>query len=569
MATRTAKLRVEIDGEKEYKQALSELNKGNQVLASEMRKLSAEYKGNEDSVEALTAKGDVLQRQLLQQKDKVQTLRDALANAANQYGEADKRTQDWQIKLNDAEAAQINLERAIEENNEAIDQQNKGFSAENETVGSLGDQVQQLAGKLGINLPDGATKALGGIQGFSAGTMAAMAAAAAAIAAVIKILKELHDLTVEQAANVDELITESMVSGVSTQTLQQWQYAENLIDVSVSTMTGSLSKLTRTMYDAQAGNAAAQASFEALGVSYQNTDGTLRSAEETFYDVIDALGQVGNTTERDALAMDVMGRSAQELNPLILQGSDALRELAEEAEETGYVLDESQIKKLGELDDAVQRNKLQWEALQKQMAAEFAPASQKAMEVFAHAVEVGGKMLIDSHLLENLAMAVESVLNLIDAGVSMAETIPGWMNPLEMLSNQFKGLAIVVATVADAINLIEGLKPWNWGSGKATTALGWNINEGQMSNLQKLKYGSSDRVAYNASGNDNWRGGLTYLNEAGPEAVFLPNGTRILNAQDTRALGGSTTYNINVANVQELQQLLDLMDGLRVRRRMA
>ena len=82
MATRTAKLRVELDGEKEYKQAISELNKGNQVLASEMRKLQAEYKGNEKSIEALNAKSDLLQRQLSQQKDKVSTLREALANAA-------------------------------------------------------------------------------------------------------------------------------------------------------------------------------------------------------------------------------------------------------------------------------------------------------------------------------------------------------------------------------------------------------------------------------------------------------------------------------------------------------
>ena len=151
MATRTAKLRVEIDGEKEYKQAISELNKGNQVLASEMRKLSAEYKGNEDSVEALTAKGDLLERQLLQQRDKVQTLRDALANAAEQYGEADRRTQEWQIKLNDAETAQINLERAIDENNKSIDEQKEGFVEETRAVGSLGDQVSDLAGKLGVS----------------------------------------------------------------------------------------------------------------------------------------------------------------------------------------------------------------------------------------------------------------------------------------------------------------------------------------------------------------------------------------------------------------------------------
>ena len=186
MATRTAKLRVQVDGEKEYKQAIADLNKGNQVLASEMKKLQAEYKGNESSIEALNRKGDLLQRQLLQQKDKVQTLRDALKNAAQQYGEADKRTQEWQIKLNSAEAAQYDLEHAIEENNEAIKRQGAALDDENRKMVSLGDAVDQVAGKLGIHLPEGARKALDGMQGLSAGSVAAMTAITAAVAGVIE-----------------------------------------------------------------------------------------------------------------------------------------------------------------------------------------------------------------------------------------------------------------------------------------------------------------------------------------------------------------------------------------------
>ena len=93
MSVRTVKARVELDGEKEYKQALSELNSGNKTLASEMRKLQAEYQGNSESVEFLTKKGELLERQLLQQKDKVETLRKAVQDAARQYGESDERTQ--------------------------------------------------------------------------------------------------------------------------------------------------------------------------------------------------------------------------------------------------------------------------------------------------------------------------------------------------------------------------------------------------------------------------------------------------------------------------------------------
>lgn len=470
--------------------------------------------------------------------------------------------------------------RVMVEGEEKYKQSMQGLAKSNESLGSsagkLGDQVKDLSGKLGINLPDGATKALNGLNGFSAGTVAAMGAAAAGVAALIKVCKELHEITLQAAADADELITQSMITGLSTETLQQWQYASNLIDVSVSTMTGSMTKLTRAMYDAQTGNEAAAAAFEALGVSIIDGDGNLRSAEETFYDVIDALGEVGNSTERDALAMEVMGRSAQELNPLILQGSDALRELSEEAEATGYVLDESQIAKLGEVDDAYQRTQLQIEATRHKLAVEFAPASKTAMETFGNVVEKAGQILVDTHMIENLGAIVQGVMAIIDAGANFAGAIPNWLNPIENLSSQLRVLASVAAVVADGMNALSGLLPWNWGSGKLSTALGFGYGSGNANNYQRLQMSYAgtleDYDAFygrNASGNDNWRGGLTYLNEAGPEAVFLPNGSQILSAQDTRLLGsGGNTYNINVANVEELQQLLDLLDGLRVRRRM-
>ena len=65
MATRSLKARVELDGEKQYKSALSELNQGNKVLASEMKKLQAEYKNNADSSEFLTKTSELLERTLL------------------------------------------------------------------------------------------------------------------------------------------------------------------------------------------------------------------------------------------------------------------------------------------------------------------------------------------------------------------------------------------------------------------------------------------------------------------------------------------------------------------------
>lgn len=584
MATRTVKARVELDGEKEYKNAIKELNNGNRVLASEMRKLQAEYKGNTESTEYLTKKGEVLEKQLLQQKDKVETLRAALQNAAKQYGEADSRTQQWAAELNNAEAAQYELEHAIKENNAAL-------AGENATMVGLGDTVQQLAGKLGIQLPEGATKALNGMQGLSAGSVAAMAAAVAAVTALFKAVQQLHQMTLDAAHDVDDLVTKSMTTGLSTETLQKMKYAENLIDVSVDTITGSLTKLTKNMAAANDGNDAMSESFKDLGVSIVDTDGHLRNSEDVFYDVIDALGQIQNGTERDAAAMEILGKSAQDLNPLIFQGSDALRELGAEAEATGYLLDESQIQKLAEVDDAYQRMQLTIDATKKQLAAEFAPASRDAMELFSRMVKGAGDTLVQSGLIDNLVSVLRSVTSIFDAAEAVISVLPGWMNPINMLSTALKALALTMATIADAANLISGLMPWNWGSGRATTALGWNINNGQMSNIQKLMYGgdagsygstygnsynaatglySGNYYAGNASGNDNWRGGLTYLAENGPETAILPSGTRILSAQDTRALSGGDTFvfNIEAKTVKEFNDLMNLVDTARVRRRM-
>lgn len=560
MATRNATLKVAIEGEQQYKNALKELNQGSAVLASEMKKLSAEFAGNEKSIEALNAKGDLLQRQLLQQKDKVETLKKALAESAKNFGEADKRTQEWQIKLNNAEAAQAKIEQQIKQTNEEIANQGK-------ITLTVGDAVDQLASKLGINLPKGATDALNSTVKFSSGTIAAMGAAAAAVAALMKTIKELHNITLEAAADVDKLVTESMVTGLSTDTIQQLKYAENLIDVSYGTISGTLTKLTKSMDDARDGNKNLAESFASLGVSITDSTGQLRPAEEVFYDVIDALGQIQNGTERDALAMELLGKSAQDLNPLILQGSDAMRELAAEAEATGYVLDESQIEKLAEVDDAYQRMQLEIEATKKKLAVEFAPASKQAMEAFQRVVTTAANKLTESKIVENLASLVASTMSLIETCADLFDAMPSWMNPLNQLSDAFRGLAVIMATISDTMNVITGLFTLDFD--RVKTGLGWNMGNGQLSNLQQLKYRDSDYVWYNAAGDQNWRGGLTWVGESGPELVNLPRGSQIYSNQESQQIaGGDTYYNITVANVNELNEIVDWFESRRIRGRM-
>lgn len=184
---------------------------------------------------------------------------------------------------------------------------------------------------------------------------AAAAAVAAVAAAIGAAAGAMVSMTLETASTADQLHTMSSVTGIAVETLQEMNYAAELIDVSTDTMTGSMTKLIKNMSAAADGSAPMAEKFEALGISVTDSAGNLRDSEDVFWEAIDALGEIENETERDAAAMEIFGRSARELNPLIEAGSEAFDELAQEAHDVGYVMDGDMLDSFQDLDDNMKR----------------------------------------------------------------------------------------------------------------------------------------------------------------------------------------------------------------------
>jgi len=84
-------LRIGIDGERDFKKALADINQSFKVLGSEMALVKSQFDKNDSSTKALTARNEVLNREIDAQKDKISTLRSALDHAATSFGENDKR----------------------------------------------------------------------------------------------------------------------------------------------------------------------------------------------------------------------------------------------------------------------------------------------------------------------------------------------------------------------------------------------------------------------------------------------------------------------------------------------
>lgn len=596
--------RMEGEKEQKYRKNIERLSASMDVLDAEMRKVSAKYADNAESAELSAAKTDLLTQKISLQYDKIDNLKAGLEEAAENYGSNAVETLRWEKELNNAEAELYKLNGQLKNNTEQIEDTTTATDDAGQSMGNLGDVVNGMTSKLGIQLPDGMKSSMNAMGSLDAQSLALAGGFAAIAAAIVKAEKAMISMTKESAAFADNIITLSMQTGQSTQQLQEFAYASELIDVSVDTLQGSLTKLTNNMQDTMNGTGNAKASFEALGVSVTNADGSMRSANDVFYETIDALGQVKNETERDAMAMDIFGRSAQDLNPLIIQGSKTLKAYADEAHNMGYVLDDEALSALGAVDDAYQRLQKTQEGVKNQLAVEFAPYLEEFYGDVTTMVKDGGKAIKDSGIVDAFGMLLETVGDILNPMSDLSN------NRVPALTKALQPLAKVMALMADAAELLKGVINFGTGHisegwGQMKHALGFGYSSGNGNNYQNLidsyneqQWGQSasdlskayeEAVARgdsstlgitedewrrrylggNAAGTDNWSGGWTRVNENGLERIYLPSGSRIQTASETRYTSGDT-YNttVYVDHVEDLDTILRIAKNARITTRM-
>lgn len=567
MATQPIKTRFELDGEKEYKAAVSEINASLRVLNSEMKLVSEQFKNNDKSVEALTASSDVLSRQILTQKEKVEALQAALKNSAERYGEADARTKRWQTSLNNAQAELVKMERELKANSDAIEKTNGELAGLDEglddTIGSgkgLGDVLNDLTGKLGVNLPEGATSTLNSMVSLGGELALLIGAFAAAAAAIVEVEKALANLTLEQAAAAGEIQDVAMQTGLSTEAVQRYQYACDMIGVSFDTVASSQAKMIRSMADVQSGSETATATWNQLGIEVMNADGSLRDAQEVFLEVIDVLSQIENATQRDAVSMEIFGRSAQDLNPLIVQGTDAFQAFYDEASNVKDILTDVQLETLAGLDDEMHRVEARFESGANSMALKFTPALQEFYEKASEGIKGIEEDFADSGLVTVCGSLLELVTALGPAFEALGEV-------LKALSPVFYLFALVVAGIADGLkvisltlsSIVNLLKLDFSGAVEDWRAIGGTLFGGDNATTRVFE------SMYNASGDWNFPGGVTWVGENGPERVFLPRGSVIQSAQESARSTGDVYY--VTLSLREISELSDIARLARDRRR--
>lgn len=337
--TTTFKTKAETQGISEMQKKLQDLQKSLRDNQTEQKSLSKEIRDAEKEIKQIEKTIAKTGTTTEEQRKRLEQLKATIT--------ADRENIE-KLKLQEAQ-----LRSEMEATNRQIEAERKALD---DLKTSMGD-AKSAAGEL--------TKEVAAIG----------AAATAAVAGLFAFTKE-------AAQWADDINTLSKTTGISTAELQKFTYATNLIDVSVDTLSGSLTKLTRNMSTAaENGKSSAAEAFKELHVAVTDAAGELRDRQEVFYDVINALGKIANETQRDALAMDIFGKSAQQLNPLIKGGAEALKEIGAEAEKAGLILSQDTLNSLNAFNDKVDELKAKGTAIKELAAAEMTPALDGLVEV--------------------------------------------------------------------------------------------------------------------------------------------------------------------------------------------
>ena len=425
MAVKEIKTRFKLEGEQQFKKAMSDSAAAVKVLNSEEKLAEAQFHATGDAQTYAAEKSRILKEQIKQQESAVKAAEDAVKKLTEQGVQPNSREmQNWKTKLNDARTKLTNMQTKLDNVQTELGEQKdavKGAKDETEKYNSEMGKVAE-----GVNLQNTIT-AIDNLKGHIENVVKKAAQAAKAI----------WQMGVDSAQWADTVATESAKMGVDPETYQSWQYASRLIDTNVSDIAKSWTDIEKKLKEAEdetikvgiagkevsvrvaqssqdykdavtdqtkAAKEAAQATedgsktaadykkvLKELGVSATDASGKVRTSNDIFWDAVDALHNITDATELEHKASQVFGNDWRNLQPLIQAGSKAYKELAQEGIDLGAVLSNDQVAQLGGFDDAMQKVEAQSEALKNKLMAGLSPT----FEEVANALSEANKALSD------------------------------------------------------------------------------------------------------------------------------------------------------------------------------
>lgn len=409
MADSSFGLKIGLEGEREFKRAITDINREMRVLGSEMKLVASSFDKNDKSAEALTARNQVLGKEIEAQKAKIETLRAALENSASSFGENDSRTKNWQIQLNNAGAELNRLEGELKSNNDALSE----FGDEADGAGDDAKGAAKDAGKL-----EGAVDALGEEMDTTSGktrifgdVLKANLASEAIVAGVKGIGHAI--------ASIGRGMVGALKEGVEYNARME-QYS-----TSFTTMLGDQAKAQKLVNDLKVEAAKTPFGMEDLAGNMQ----TLLSFGMSLEDAKKHLNEIGDISQGDAVKMESLtlafaqmsstGKlTGQDLLQMINAGFNPLEEISRK---TG--------KSIGELKEDMAKGAISADMVADAFASATAEGGRFYGAMDAQSKTFSGQLATMQDGVENLKGLLAGGLSEALAGTVMP-MVNGWIDEL-------------------------------------------------------------------------------------------------------------------------------------------
>lgn len=414
MADRIKGITIEIGGDTtKLSDSLKDVNKSIKDTKTELKDVDKLLKIDPKNLELLVQKQELLSKATEETTEKLEKLKQAQEQMkANGVDETSAEYRALSREIADTEQEMSRLEKTSFDTNKAI-----------LNVASGADKIAESTSKM--------AKATSGLSKASGAALTGLVA-----------------LGVKSAQDADELNTLAKQTGISTEELQKMAYASDLIDVDVDSITSAFTKMKKQLDSGSK-------KFEAIGVHTKDMNGNLRDSETVFYEVVKALGQIENETERDVVAMDIFGKSADELAGLLDDGGEAFRRLGEEAVANGSIISQEDLDKANELNDMLDKLKVQFGTAFAQVGSSVAEALIPVLEAIVPMIQTLADKL--KNVSPTTIKIVAVVLALVAALSPLLTLISTIATVLPIVMAVVSGISAPILAIGVAIASIIGI----------------------------------------------------------------------------------------------------------------
>ena len=316
---------------------------------------------------------------------------------------------------------------------------------------SVKSEVEKVKSKF-KTMTDEASKSASKItKGFaSAGKAVAKAGKTVALGIGAGVLA-IGTMAIKSAETTDRIDKLSQKLGLSKKGFQEWDYVLSQNGASIESMKIGMQTLGKRMSESVEGTGAGAEAFSKLGISATDSSGKMKSQEVIFGETVTALQGMKDGAEKNVLAQELLGKSGQELAPLLNGTADSVNNLKQKANDLGLVLSDASISAGVKFTDQMDTMKRSLGGVVAEIGVELMPIFAKMLNwITSNMPQIKSTM---SKVFKAIKDAVKLVIDIVKKLVETFKTVSNWIKDHEALMIT---LATLLGSIALAFGLVTG-----------------------------------------------------------------------------------------------------------------